>query len=165
LFAFLLSEFKVIFVALTSIATVHRFFSLRIISLWKYLSNSTTLNLSETKHRSKYITTTKQSNTLGGKMEIYSDRIPQDNSVSHGNGRQNHDDDDDENDNTWETMKENAAPLERGRNVKDLKRTFGDASVADGGGEEAQRRIERSKKHFEKMIAPAEKSAEQGTLS
>ena len=62
----------------------------------------------------------------------------------------------DEHDNTWELVKENAAPLERGRDVKAIKKSFGESMVAAGLSEEEQRRIEKTKQHFERLIRPSE---------
>ena len=68
-------------------------------------------------------------------------------------------DDNEENDNTWENIKENAAPLERGRNVGDLKKTFALSNLVS---EVELRKNEKTKRRFEKLIAPAEIAAENG---
>ena len=68
----------------------------------------------------------------------------------------------DEPDNTWELVKENAAPLERGRDVKSIKNSFGESNVAGGISDKQQRRIEKTIQHFEQLIKPSEEMCQNG---
>ncbi len=59
-----------------------------------------------------------------------------------------------EDDNTWELVKENAAPLERGRDVTSIKKLFGESSILVSG--EERERNERKKLQFEQVIRHSE---------
>lgn len=59
-----------------------------------------------------------------------------------------------EDDNTWELVKENAAPLERGRDINSIKKMFGESSVLVSG--EERDRNERKKLQFEQLIRHSE---------
>lgn len=55
----------------------------------------------------------------------------------------------------WETSKENAAPLERGRNVRALESSFREDST------EERLEKERMVRHYEKLVRPSETSSSQ----
>lgn len=59
-----------------------------------------------------------------------------------------------EDDNTWELVKENAAPLERGRDINSIKKMFGESSVLVSG--EERERNDRKKLQFEQLIRHSE---------
>jgi hypothetical protein len=59
-----------------------------------------------------------------------------------------------EDDNTWEFVKENAAPLERGRDINSIKKMFGESSALLSG--EERDRNERKKLQFEQLIRHSE---------
>ncbi|MFN9954034.1 MAG: hypothetical protein ACK55I_13120 [bacterium] len=59
-----------------------------------------------------------------------------------------------EDDNTWELVKENAAPLERGRDINSIKKMFGESSALVSG--EERERNERKMLQFEQLIRHSE---------
>jgi hypothetical protein len=59
-----------------------------------------------------------------------------------------------EDDNTWELVKENAAPLERGRDINSIKKRFGESSALVSG--EERERNERKMLQFEQLIRHSE---------